>query len=483
MMEDGRRWAGSLAVLAVIAAGMVAAPPAGADTTALVVRQSGPALAAPASDGRVHVEYDLVLTNIFYAPVTLTSVEVLVPGGRVVLRLEGEALAAVTQPVPGGAPTTSIPVSGAVDIMIDVVLPPGPTPERFTHRITYELPSDAPELALIDSRVIRGPRVDLDPRRPLVVAPPLSGDGWFAGSGCCAPNLHRSIRLADDGSRLIHPETFAIDWIRIEGGSLFRGDGTALEDHFAFGAVVTSATGGVVVSARDDMPEETPFQAPQAIRKSDDYGGNHVIVRVRPDVYAAYGHVQPGSVAVEEGERVTTGQRLGLLGNTGNSTAPHLHFGLIDGPDLTGAYGLPFVIDRYRLEAALPAEPESPTGIRLEGPSGPREKAYPLLWTVVEFRDARVPRCGGRLATITATEGADRLIGTPGRDVIHTGGGDDRVDGAGGADLVCGGQGADRLDGGAGRDRILGGPDPDDLDGGPGRDRLRGGPGRDRREQ
>jgi hypothetical protein len=481
-MEGGRRWAAFLAVLAVIAAGMVAAPPAGADTTALVVRQSGPALAAPASDGRVHVDYDLVLTNSFYAPVTLTSVEVLVPGGRVVLRLEGEALAAVTQPVPGGAPTTSIPVSGAVDMMIDVVLPPGPTPERFTHRITYELPADAPELALIDSRVIRGPRVDLDPRRPLVIAPPLSGDGWFAASGCCVPNLHRSIRLADDGSRLIHPETFAIDWIRIEGGSLFRGDGTALEDHFAFGAVVTSATGGVVVSAREDMPEETPFQSPRAIRKSDDYGGNHVVVRVRPDVYAAYGHFQPGSVAVEEGERVTTGQRLGLLGNTGNSTAPHLHFGLVDGPNLTGAYGLPFVIDRYRLEAALPAEPDSPTGIRLEGPSGPRERAYPLLWTVVEFRDARVPRCGGRRATITATEGADRLVGTPGRDVIHTGGGDDRVDGAGGADLVCGGRGGDRLDGGPGRDRILGGPGPDELDGGPGRDRLRGGPGRDRRE-
>ncbi|MBD0283139.1 MAG: M23 family metallopeptidase, partial [Thermoleophilaceae bacterium] len=79
-------------------------------------------------------------------------------------------------------------------------------------------------------------------------------------------------------------------------------------------------------------------------RRANDYGANRVIVRVRPDVYAAYGHFQPGSVAVEEGDRVTTGQRLGLLGNTDNSTAPHLHFGLIDGPNLTGAYGLPFVI-------------------------------------------------------------------------------------------------------------------------------------------
>jgi hypothetical protein len=128
--------------------------------------------------------------------------------------------------------------------------------------------------------------------------------------------------LADDGSRLTHPETFAIDWIRIEGGSLFRGDGTALEDHFAFGQVVTSATGGVVVSAREDMPEETPFQEPRAIRRSDDYGGNHVIVRVRPGVYALYGHLQPGSVRVQQGERVTTGQPLGLLATPATRRRP-----------------------------------------------------------------------------------------------------------------------------------------------------------------
>jgi hypothetical protein len=483
MREAGLRLTGVLAVLGVIATGLVVAPRAGAETTALVVKQSSPAFAVRGSDQRVHVDYDLLLENTFYAPVTLTSVEVRVPGGRVLLRLEGEALASVTTPVSGTERTTTIPESGAVDMMIDVVLPPGPTRERLTHRITYEVAPDAPERALIDSYLIRGPRVDVDARRPLVVAPPLSGDGWFAASGCCAPNLHRFVRLADDGSRLTYPETFAVDWVQIEGGRLYTGSGRLLDEHFAFGEPVTSATGGEVVSVRNDMPEETPFESPKAVRKSGDYGGNHVVVRVRPGVYAAYGHFQTGSVRVDEGQRVTTGQQLGLLGNTGNSTAPHLHFGLIDGPNITGAYSLPFEIDRFQLAAALPAEPSDATNIPLEGPSGPREEAHPLLWTVVRFRDAGVPRCGGRRATITATEGADRLVGTPRRDVIHAGGGDDRVDGAGGADLLCGGAGRDRLDGGRGRDRVLGGPGPDDLGGGPGRDRLRGGPGRDRGEQ
>jgi murein DD-endopeptidase MepM/ murein hydrolase activator NlpD len=56
----------------------------------------------------------------------------------------------------------------------------------------------------------------------------------------------------------------------------------------------------------------------------------------------------PGSVAVKEGDVVTTGQLLGKLGSTGNSTAPHLHFGLGDEPDILSSNSIPFVIDRYK---------------------------------------------------------------------------------------------------------------------------------------
>ncbi|MFD6414525.1 M23 family metallopeptidase, partial [Nocardia asteroides] len=55
-----------------------------------------------------------------------------------------------------------------------------------------------------------------------------------------------------------------------------------------------------------------------------------------------YAHVRRGSLAVREGDRVTAGQVLGRCGNSGNSTEPHVHFQLMDGPDPDTARGVAF---------------------------------------------------------------------------------------------------------------------------------------------
>jgi uncharacterized delta-60 repeat protein len=102
---------------------------------------------------------------------------------------------------------------------------------------------------------------------------------------------------------------------------------------------------------------------------------------------------------------------------------------------------------------------------------------------------SRIPRCGGKRATIVGTARKDRLKGTRRADVIVALGGADRVSGGGGNDLICGGSGDDSIDGGAGNDRVYGqdGKDKlagaagnDLLDGGAGHDRAAGGAGRDR---
>ncbi len=90
--------------------------------------------------------------------------------------------------------------------------------------------------------------------------------------------------------------------------------------------------------------------------------GNHVILRCG-DVYAGFAHMMTGSVTVEAGQRVRVGEVLGRVGHTGNSTAPHLHFQLMDGPDPLTAHGIPCAFREYevwhdggwhRVEHAIP---------------------------------------------------------------------------------------------------------------------------------
>jgi murein DD-endopeptidase MepM/ murein hydrolase activator NlpD len=76
--------------------------------------------------------------------------------------------------------------------------------------------------------------------------------------------------------------------------------------------------------------------------------GNYVIMR-RGDVFAAFAHLAPGSVAVAPGQSVGNGDVLGRVGHTGNSTTPHLHFQLMDSTDLMHARGVPCAFRTYEI--------------------------------------------------------------------------------------------------------------------------------------
>jgi hypothetical protein len=357
-------------------------------TTALTASVIHEPLHVRGSDGKAHLEYDLLSTSVFPNPVRLTKVEVLAANGRRLLNLEGDDLKARTQLLGGTTPTSKVPPSGAVATLIDVVTPPGEVPERVTNRITYELAPDTPEIlkALISSLETRGPRLEVPPRPATVIAAPLSGEGWFNGNGCCETTPHRSFPTAADGLRFATPETFAIDWVQVRDGRLFEGDGTQNEHYFAFGAEVRSATYGEVVVVRDGQPEETPNNDPVNVRLEQDFGGNHVVVRVRPGVYAFYGHMQPGSIDVRVGDRVETGQRIGELGNTGNSTQPHLHFELSDGPDPLTSNSLPFVIDRYTFAGSVDPDQSTDKDLVIDGTRRRERETHPLFPSVADFR-------------------------------------------------------------------------------------------------
>src|SRR5207249_8349163 len=84
-------------------------------------------------------------------------------------------------------------------------------------------------------------------------------------------------------------------------------------------------------------------------------GGNYVILDLGKGNFAFYAHLQPKSIRVRLGQKVRRGQVLALLGNSGNSESPHLHFHVTNGNSPLGAEGVPYVFESFELQGILPS--------------------------------------------------------------------------------------------------------------------------------
>src|SRR3954469_6806174 len=127
--------------------------------TAFVVSPVHEAQIVRGDDGMDHVEYDLLIVSVLPEPVTLSSVTVLDPAGKELMRIEGAALAAVTQPLFAHTKTTEIPASAAVAVEVDLILPPDTAPERLTHRIAYGLKVGSVLAPMYDNLEVDAPDV------------------------------------------------------------------------------------------------------------------------------------------------------------------------------------------------------------------------------------------------------------------------------------------------------------------------------------
>jgi murein DD-endopeptidase MepM/ murein hydrolase activator NlpD len=178
---------------------------------------------------------------------------------------------------------------------------------------------------------------------------PLRGV-WYAGWGA---SFHT-------GHRWAIPEEFALDIAKIgESGLSHKGDGTRFSDYYAYGADVLAAANGRVTSvANDQLEDPSAMQRPnesqeayfarlqkeQAERLAKGpmaIAGNYVMIDHGKNEYSLYAHLQPGSMRVHVGDQVKTGDVLGKLGSSGNSTEPHLHFHVCDKPDPLMCAGIP----------------------------------------------------------------------------------------------------------------------------------------------
>ena len=117
--------------------------------------------------------------------------------------------------------------------------------------------------------------------------------------------------------------------------------------------------------------------------------GNYVVIDIGEGRFAFYAHMQPRSVRVKPGDKVTTGQVLGLLGNSGNTDAPHLHFHVMDGASPLLSDGLPYAFTSFTGEGRVTDEQPLFSGgaapIDPNALSGPHKNQLPLNLEVIGF--------------------------------------------------------------------------------------------------
>jgi hypothetical protein len=388
-----------------------AAPPQSSDETAaftpltaIPLADVNPVLGA---DDRIHLAYELLLVNTTGSTVQLSSVATLDAdhGDASIATLQGADLDRLFRPSAGAMGNTLTPGESG-RLFLDATLPAdAPSPRLLRHRIALTLQTGPPTQdpgphdndptpPPATTMTFTGVPVNVSDQQAVEVAPPLQGNGWVAGNGCCdAITAHRGATLSIDGT--IHvAQRFAIDFVQLgPTGQLYTGNPADVASFPFFGVQVRSAADGTVVRVLDGNPEQTPGELPegQTLQSAD---GNYVVVDIGNGRFAFYAHMQPNSLKVKVGDRVRTGDVLGLLGNTGNTDGPHLHFHIMDGPSPLLSNGLPFVFtsftgrgvvsDEQKLNAPFP--PQAPiVPVDTANLAGPHAKQLPLNLQVLDF--------------------------------------------------------------------------------------------------
>jgi len=361
----------------------------GGDQTPVLMRVVAPPEPVKGTDGEFHLVYELELTNSSPGTATVVSVEAIAPssGEAVGTLADGDLASRMTLLGDVSGETTTDIGSGQVAfVFLDVTFEdPGDVPEAIEHRLeaSFDISAGFASNLFPSTTTDTGGGTEVLRGEPVVLGPPLEGANWVAFNGCCTVSPHRGAILALD-QRLLVAERYAIDWMMAddEGQVVLPDDTQELENFPAYGKRVLSVADGEVVEVVEGYPDVTPGEVDTSLTL-EDAGGNHVIVDIGNGRYALYAHLKPDSIEVEEGDRVTRGQELALLGNSGNTTAPHLHFHVMDAPLALGAdRNLPYVFDAFDYQGFLQAEDGTPN--LLTTPEA-REDELPQALSVVTF--------------------------------------------------------------------------------------------------
>ncbi|MDD4566490.1 MAG: M23 family metallopeptidase [Methanoculleus chikugoensis] len=344
------------------------------------------------SQNGVNLAYELELSPTGDETFVPENVEVIDPAtGDVLWSVDGELLAVLYHPATSPPPTAEELEDGTGKLPLPRIslwfkVAPDAVPDRLVHRLTLNpAGSGLPPVTLTGGNVTV--RKDL---APVVIGSPVRGPGWTAAETTDPMTHHFLGQITMNGVTRV-PQRYAQDWIYLDPatGQAAAGNVTLAKNFFGYGREIYSVANGTVVDAMDGLPDhECIYSAPPATVATA--AGNYVIVDIGNQKFACYAHMIPGSLRVGIGDSVTEGQVLGLMGNSGNSDLPHLHFQVVtDTPSFLGAEGYPHV---YRSFDVIGGVNQTLVEERSSGSDYPITRIYSEFGDYVTFSAQPVPQ-------------------------------------------------------------------------------------------
>ena len=169
---------------------------------------------------------------------------------------------------------------------------------------------------------------------------PFNGE-WtvFWGGDTKEQNYHVAVNFQKNAFDMV---------INNDAGRSYKTDGKANADYYAFGQPLLAPSDGEIVLAVDGVKDNVPGTMNALFTT-----GNSILIKTKNNEYILFAHFKQNSIKVKQGDLVKKGQLLGLCGNSGNSSEPHLHFHIQDAEDFTKTLGVKCYFEQLQVNGEI----------------------------------------------------------------------------------------------------------------------------------
>lgn len=252
---------------------------------------------------------------------------------------------------------TDILTSYYLSIQIPITLG-AVVPAKISHIFTFK--------DTVNNSIVTHNGAEFYPRineSPITISSPVKGKNLLFVNQSSMDYHFNSLFFID--GKIYRDQRFAFDYLQIddEFTNYYSGDPKLNTSYYNYRDTIYAVADGKVVALKDGRPENNGDAQNITFSTLDEFGGNYLILDIGEGHYAIYCHCVPNSFMVSDGSIVKEGDPIALIGNSGNSTAPHLHFEITDAPHLLHSIGIPFVLKNYTKTGEIETGPGSPVKI------------------------------------------------------------------------------------------------------------------------